>query len=219
MLDWYWNSCKESEDPPFRRHYRLDPLETYHMVLRALQKATEDKGKASVEDLWRLVHRKLWPSVENGMKIVAGRVKLHRGHPEIARRCLALIDTLDVSSVPDYEDEGAFAAWEAAFDESETVVPDDCIRVLARFLPSANDIKSYRLRRVRNIDALVKAAADAIAIHVYSPDNLLLRSESRNDDGRSMDLRRIDLGESDPTMPTDTRHFHKVDKFHRVVQT
>ena len=123
------------------------------MVLRALKKATEEKGKASLEPIWELVRDDLWPSVKKGMEIVAARLGQHRGHPEIARSCLELIDTFDISSTPDYEDDDAFLAWADNFDEDESLVPDACIRMLGRFLPGADDVKSYRLRRTRRMDA------------------------------------------------------------------
>ena len=94
------------------------------MVLRALKKATEEKGKASLEPLCTIVRDDLWPSVENGMEIVAARLGQHEGHPEIARSCLELIDTFDLGSTPDYEDDSAFLTWADNFDENESLVPD-----------------------------------------------------------------------------------------------
>ena len=152
-LDLSWNREEESEDPPWRRETRLDPLETYYMVLRALKKATEEKGKASLEPHWTLVRDDLWPSVKKGMEIVAARPGAYKGHPEIAISCLELIDRFDIPSTPDYEDDNAFLAWADNFDDSESLVPDACIRMLGRFLPGKNDVKSYRLRRTRRMDA------------------------------------------------------------------
>ena len=153
QLDEQWNEWEESEDPPCRRESRLDPLETYYMVLRALKKATEEKGKASLEPHWTLVRADLWLSVKKGMEIVAARLGQHEGHPEIARSCLELIDTFDIPCTPDYEDNDAFVAWADNFDDSESLVPDACIRMLGRFLPGKNDVKSYRLRRTSRMDA------------------------------------------------------------------
>lgn len=122
------------------------------MVLRALKKATEEKGKVSLESLWTRVRARLWPSVKKGMEIVAARSRAYEGHPEIARSCLELIDTFDIPSTPDYGDNDAFVAWADNFDDNESLVPDACIRMLGRFLPGADDVKSYRLRRTRRMD-------------------------------------------------------------------
>ena len=202
VLRIQWNQWKESEDPPWRRRDRLDPLETYYMVLRALKKATDEKGEESLKSLWTLVRDDLWPSIENGMEIVAARLGSYEGHPEIARSCLELIDTFDLGSTPDYEDDSAFLTWADNFNEDESLVPDACIRMLGRFLPRAVDARSYRLRRTRRMDARIDVETSEVWSYEAS------RAHSHDEDSSRMES----------SGPADV-NYYKVDKFHRMTQT
>ncbi|KAI0093072.1 hypothetical protein BDY19DRAFT_921863, partial [Irpex rosettiformis] len=155
-LTWQWRRRSESTDNNWDRIVRLDPLESSYMILQALKKATEVKDVA-LEKHWTLV-RGMWSDIEKGLQTVAGRS--YEEHPDIARRCLELIDALDGIPPSACQDEETFSTWMDTFLPDKTWFPDHCIQSLAQFLPVGEDVISCRLRRVRLLDKTVKTQSN-----------------------------------------------------------
>ena len=112
-------------------------------------KAMEEKDIPTAEHSQVLGY--FWWDVDEGLSTVAGRH--YENHPDLARRCLELINELDVSSPPNCEDgdEAAFARWADEYPIDTTYFPDYSIERIAQFLPPEETTFNYRIRRLRLI--------------------------------------------------------------------
>lgn len=78
-------------------------------------------------------------------------------HRDVARRCLELINTLDLSapSLDSDSSEEAFIAWAERFRERKSMFPDSFIDALRRFIPFGGDTSfSHRVRRYEYYEQL-----------------------------------------------------------------
>jgi hypothetical protein len=123
----------------------MDPLRVCQTMLMLLQKLKENN--LGIEE-HAAVLRQLWDSLSGGLKTMESR---HiAGHPEVARQCLVMINSLDLSAPSDSEDEQTFVAWARQFPHAKSLFPDPFITSLSKFLPAQDDVKfSHRLRRIR----------------------------------------------------------------------
>jgi hypothetical protein len=117
------------------------------MLLRVL-KAMKDRN-LPIDGYSDLVSQ-VWWDVDNGLRIVASRH--YDGHPDAAKDCLMLIDSLEILPPPTGQDDDAFARWANEFPESKSWFPDNLIRALARFSPPIEMTASHRLRRLRYLE-------------------------------------------------------------------
>jgi hypothetical protein len=146
-LHWQWRLHPEADDTAWDRWTRIDPLEACRMLLHVL-KAMKDRN-LPIDEYSDLLSQ-VWWDVDDGLRIVASR--RYDDHPDAAKDCLVLIDSLEILSPPTGQDDDAFARWANEFPESESWFPDTLIRALARFSPPIELTDSHRLRRLRYLE-------------------------------------------------------------------
>ncbi|KAI0093088.1 hypothetical protein BDY19DRAFT_407332 [Irpex rosettiformis] len=146
VLNWQWREHPEHEDSSWDRYIRSDPLEACELMFRLLKTLQE---KDIQIDEYSNTLSQFWWDADLGLETVLGRH--YPGHPDMARRCLTLINELDVSSPPDEQDEDAFAEWAESFPLHITYFPDYTIERIARFLPPEETTFSHRVRRLEII--------------------------------------------------------------------
>jgi hypothetical protein len=146
-LHWQWRLHPEADDTAWDRWTRIDPLEACRMLLHVL-KAMKDRN-LPIDEYSDLLSQ-VWWDVDDGLRIVASRH--YDAHPNLAKHCLLLIDSLDISPPPAGQDDAAFARWANEFPESESWFPDTLINALARFLFPVELTASHRLRRLRYLE-------------------------------------------------------------------
>lgn len=87
-----------------------------------------------------------WDGITRGLDVVVHRHYDH--HPELAKQCLQLINTLDYHP-PTNADEETFATWARAFPVDESFYPDNVVTALSSFLPPEDAMFCHRVRRLR----------------------------------------------------------------------
>lgn len=155
-VNYQWRLHLEAEDTHWRRAIRMDPLRVCQTMLMLLQRL-KDRHLSINEHA--AVLKQLWDSLGGGLETVQSR---HiEGHPEVAKQCLEMINSLDISTPSNAEDEQAFATWAREFPHAMSLFPDPFITSLSRFLPPGDDITfSHRLRRIRLLGSI---PADAVS--------------------------------------------------------
>lgn len=145
-VDWQWREHPEEMDNQWDRGLRMDPLEVCELTLRLI-KTLRERDSPLPEDYH---FSQLWWTLDGALQTVVSR---HiPSHPDTARRCLELINELDVSCPPDGQDEEAFAEWADNFPLNDTIFPDYWIERIAHFLPREETTFNHRIRRIRLTD-------------------------------------------------------------------
>ncbi|KAI0695244.1 hypothetical protein BC835DRAFT_1347587 [Cytidiella melzeri] len=148
---WKQRSGPEHRSDSLYEGQWLDPLKSCHVLLRSLC-AMREHG-SPIDDhrdlLWNI-----WGAVCQALPVA----RRHIGcQSDIAKDCLKLIDSLDISQPPDGEDTPAYRSWVQTFAESASLFPDTLIKGLMSFLASDEDTTfSHRARRLAIIEEKAK---------------------------------------------------------------
>jgi hypothetical protein len=142
-----WQTHLETEDDPWERSYRLDPLAACHLQLRLLKMLQE---RDELFEGYNARLKSIWHLLCGGLQIVVAR--RYEGHANLAKGCLTLINEMEPC---DEEDTAGFEAWANSLDLDESFISDELISYLAKFLPFEEARFCARVRRWRLLNPIM----------------------------------------------------------------